>query len=452
MSLQQRRLLFYSFIFLFILVSPFAILYATGRTINWQHLKIQKTASLIIKSEPANAEIFLNDKRPTLFLDRIFGKTTPPRTPAKLSNLTPDTYRLRIENPGYWPWEEKITIKSDEVLTIGPVRLFRNSTPSLAFPLSEQTKVEASPDGRTVLSLSDKELTLIQVPEQKQFKLELPIETAGNIIWSNNQDIFVINEEYVINRSSELISRLSEHITPAPTFVRLDVTNNDLIYYVQKNELHRYNLLTKTDEAIFNLSNLLVGRELFDYTVSERQIYLAFRNNNQAEVITLNSNSPDRQTIAALPAGIYHFIPENNKILLFEKNSGGLFLFEQPLPVLFAPRLTAVAKNYTVGRWQNNTITYATPFEIRNWDDNHETLISRLGEPIIGLSRLASDNQILYGTSTSLNVWSPTNALFSQSMRLVDIQNLTHLLTVADEELYFVGRFNNEFGIFHLSF
>lgn len=56
---------------------------------------------------------------------------------------------------------------------------------------------------------------------------------------------------------------------------------------------------------------------------------------------------------------------------------------------IFSPRVTLVAKNYAVGWWNKNKVLYATPFEIREWNNNQENLISRFGEVVIGLGQLS---------------------------------------------------------------
>lgn len=452
MSLQQRRLLFYFFIFLFILVSPFAVLFATGRTINWQRLEIQKTASILIKSEPANANIFLNDKKPLLFLNRIFGKTTPPVTPAKLSNLAPGSYTIRLERNGYISWEEKIILKANEVANMGPIRLFKNSIPELTHSLDSILKIESSPDGRTVVTISEKKLVIYQVPEQKEFIQTLESPITSEIIWSNDQENFIINEDYIFNRSGNIVSRLTEKIIPKPSFIRFDDENNDLIYYIEKNQLHRYNFIDSTNEIASDLKTLLVGQDLLDYTISGRHLYLVFRAQNQSELVAFNLSSPNRQTTAVLPAGKYHFLPEKNKVLLLETTNRDLYWIEQPLPLFFSPRLTAVAKDYSVGRWQGDSLLYATPFEIRQWNNNNEKLVSRLSEPVIGIATLASDNELLYTTAQAINVRPLGDYNFNQSTQLLDIKKITTLLMIDNDSLYFIGEYNNQFGIFHLSF
>jgi hypothetical protein len=280
--------------------------------------------------------------------------------------------------------------------------------------------------------------------------LESPI--TSEIIWSNDQENFIINEDYIFNRSGNIVSRLTEKIIPKPSFIRFDDENNDLIYYIEKNQLHRYNFIDSTNEIASDLKTLLVGQDLLDYTISGRHLYLVFRAQIQSELVAFNLSSPNRQTTAVLPAGKYHFLPEKNKVLLLETTNRDLYWIEQPLPLFFSPRLTAVAKDYSVGRWQEDSLLYATPFEIRQWNNNNEKLVSRLSEPVIGIATLASDNELLYTTAQAINVRPLGDYNFNQSTRLLDIKKITTLLMVDNDSLYFIGEYNNQFGIFHLSF
>ena len=453
MSLKQRRLLFYSFILLFLLIAPFALLYATGRTINWSRFEIQKTGSLIIESEPSNADIFLNDKRPTLFFNQILKRNASPKTNTRLTNLAPANYLLRIELAGYLPWERKTTVVANEVTHIGPIRLFKDAKPELQNTLDQKKQLLISPDGRTVVSISDTALSVIQIPEQTQFNLTIEKGGKSSIYWSNNQENFVLNDRYIISRQGEIIVNLRDSLAFQPTFVRWDNDNDYQIYYIEKNRVYRFIFISKKNELVMDITPLLKTGDLYDYKLDNNHVYFVIKKKPGAEIVVLYPGSPKKQTTATLPDGTYHFISDaKNKVLLLETQKKELYLLEQPLPLFFSPRVTLLAKNYAVGSWNKNKVLYATPFEIREWDNNHENLISRFGEVIIGLGQLSKNNEILFATKDSIKILPTSDQIFSQTVNLLSEVEISNVLIINDDNLYFLGNYNNQYGIYKLDF
>lgn len=433
------------------MIAPFAILYATGRTINWRQFEIQKTGSMIIETEPANADIFLNNKRPILFFNQIFQRDSVPKTNTRLTNLAPATYQLRLELAGYIPWKRKTVVRANEVTNIGPIRLFKNSKPELHYSLDQQ-KFFTSPDGRTVLMITQTTVTVFQVPEKEEIKLNLNLPANPPIFWSENQDNFVLNDTYIINRQGEIIENLATNLAFPPSFVRWGNDRSNEIYFIEKNILYRFIFANNKSEEVININALLKTGDLYDYKVDNNHVHFALKKKSGAEIAVLYLNSP-RQATAPLPEGTYRFISDaKNKILLLETKKKDLYLLEQPLPLFFSPRVTMVAKNYTVGWWDKNKVLYATPFEIREWNDNQEKLISRFGEVIIGVGQLRKNNEVLFATKDNIQIIETGGELFNQTVSLLSDVEISKLLLVNENNLYFIGNYNNTYGIYKLDF
>lgn len=453
MSLKQRRLLFYSFILLFLLIAPFALLYATGRTINWSRFEIQKTGSMIIESEPSSADIFLNDKRPTLFFNQIFKRNAAPKTNTRLTNLAPANYLLRLELKGYLPWERKTTVRANEVTHIGPIRLFKEAKPELQNTLDQKHQILISPDGRTVVSIADTSLSVFKIPEHTQSNLTVKSLNNLSIHWSNDQENFILNDTYIINRQGKIVVNLTDSLAFQPTFVRWDSDTNDQIYYIEKNYLYRFIFISKKSELVMDINTLLKTGDLYDYKLDNNHVYFVIKKQQGSEIVVLYPESPKKQTTATLSEGTYHFISDaKNKVLLLETQKKDLYLLEQPLPLFFSPRVTLVAKNYAVGWWNKNKVLYATPFEIREWNNNQENLISRFGEVVIGLGQLSKNNEILFATKDSIKILPSSEQIFSQNVNLLSEVEISNLLIVNDDNLHFIGNYKNQYGIFKLDF
>lgn len=452
MSLKQRRLLFYSFLFLFILVAPFAILYATGRTINWQRLEIQKTGSMIIESEPGHADIFLNNRRPVLFLHKLFGRAVPPRTGARLTNLAPGTYIVRLELPGYLSWEEKVTVRANEVTHVGPVQLFKHTAPVLttSFPLASVWSV--SPDHTSLLVQNQDSINFIKIAEARQIPLTLPISTLA-VRWSTDSLKALVNERLILNNQGVVVFDLQELKTYHPTFVRWDNENSDNLYFVDNQILYRFTLSTEQVSRVLDLKPLLPGRLLFDYRPTGDHAYLALKTNQQAELLTLSLNTPTRQHTVTLPTGKYQFLTDSTgNNLLLETVQKNLYVIDQPLPLFLTPRLTLVAQPYAMGRWADSTLLYASPLEVRQWSNNQERLLARFGEPLVDLVLLPQRQTMLLASKQMITVRPTSDRPFMQTTTLATVDELRSLLNVNNNLLYFVGRVGTEEGVFKLEY
>lgn len=452
MTLTQRRLLFYSFIFLFILIAPFAILYATGRTINWGNLEIQRTGSLVIESEPSGAEVFLNDKRPTAFLQKVFGRATVPRTTARLINLAPGTYHLRLQTPNYFPWEEEINIRPNEVTNIGPVHLFKAAQPELVYPLPASSQLFISPDKQRIFSSETTSVNFIDFSRHQEASIPLTNSQPLSVEWSLDSRWALLNEQFITDANGKIIVDSKKLTGYTPSFWRWDSLAPDIIYFVDQEILYRLELTNQNVTPVLDFQPLLTGRLLVDYKPSARHMYLILTSSQGPELLTIDPDKPAKQNSVTLPPGHYQFLKNQDKTLLFEKNKQILYLIDQPLPLFLSPRITSVATDYSVGRWDGNSLFYATPLEIRRWDNNQENLIGRFGEPIVDLAFNANRQVLLTATTAGLTLRPATNRPYSQTTKLLDVANLTNLLSVSNSNLYFVGTVNDQTGIFSLEY
>jgi len=103
MTIRNRVILISASLTIFFIVSPILVLFARGYKFNFETKTIVKTGSLIVKSEPSRATVFLDDK------------TMSDTTPSTLRFLLPKDYNVSVKKDGYQAWTKRITIKSEIV-------------------------------------------------------------------------------------------------------------------------------------------------------------------------------------------------------------------------------------------------------------------------------------------------------------------------------------------------
>ena len=90
MTLLYRRITYITFIIIFLILAPAAILYTQGFRYNFHYSRVQKTGIMIISSMPRRAQISLNGT--------VYDKDT---TPTKVENMLPGDYEITLTKEGY---------------------------------------------------------------------------------------------------------------------------------------------------------------------------------------------------------------------------------------------------------------------------------------------------------------------------------------------------------------
>lgn len=94
-----RKIFFWLFFLIFIIVLPLIIFYSLGYQFNRNLKRFQRTGIISIRSLPTDAEIYLNDKK------------INKETPFDIRNLLPNTYKIRLEKEGFYPYELNVEVK-----------------------------------------------------------------------------------------------------------------------------------------------------------------------------------------------------------------------------------------------------------------------------------------------------------------------------------------------------
>lgn len=107
------------FVATFLVTAPIVLLVTSGYRYNWKRQRIQKTGLIQIETEPQGARVRL---------DGVLQKKT---TPATLTRLLPQDYRVTVELPGFVPWEKTLEVRSGETAFATGIVLYRDALPRL---------------------------------------------------------------------------------------------------------------------------------------------------------------------------------------------------------------------------------------------------------------------------------------------------------------------------------
>ena len=117
--MNWKKILFLILFLSFLIFGPYLIFYSQGIRFDFQKKKFVKTGAIFIKAIPTGASVFLDGKL-IKKTDFVFGS-------AKIENLMPKVYKIKIEKEGYFPWEKELEVKEKMVTEIKEKILFPKS-------------------------------------------------------------------------------------------------------------------------------------------------------------------------------------------------------------------------------------------------------------------------------------------------------------------------------------
>jgi hypothetical protein len=438
MSYKARNILFAIFIIMFVVMTTFFSLYASGYRVSFIGIfrgqaLIQKTGILVVASTPRGADIFLSGNFRGIFSDDVL-RSRSIRTPNKIKGLLPGEYDLTLKLDGYWPFERKVIIEPGYSTYIEDIILFRRSLPVIFFNSSPQ-KIALNNDGSKIIL--EKDNILIDTENGKRDDIELG-EDIDKLIFLDNRRA-LIDDKIVFNYIREEIDASLEDVD------KIKVKNN-IIFYLDKEGLKSYNISSQKKERIFLKDGII------DYDFYSGYYFLVLSRSEKKYIQIYSYRSKELVREISLPDfGDYEIISQDS-------NSPFVYIYEKKFNTMYvintASRLStywSVVNNVKGFDFiDGNSFVYFTDFEIYTFNS------------------IVSDRFLIgrFENSTKSIVWHPKdyivytnrNDIFildlkhdNQLIKLVSLEWVSNLLLDKRRGiLYFSGKIANQEGVYRL--
>ncbi len=253
MTRLTRRLVFYSFIAIFLLATPPTIFYAMGYSFDWQKKVLVKTGGLYLKSSPSNAKIILDDKD---------NKTTP----KLISRLLPKIYKVSVTKDGFFSWEKNLEIKP---------QLVEEARNIILFPKNISPEKVAT----TSLAIIDFLRSPDEIAQIAQ-AANIASSTAGWLFYQDS--LFLINATnyifYRVDLGGYIREQISKEFLPKDNY-RIIAHDNQFIVIGQNNDLYLFN----KSSAIFEK----IAIQINDASFSADGKKIIYWNNNEIWIMYL---------------------------------------------------------------------------------------------------------------------------------------------------------------------
>jgi len=415
------------------------MLYAAGYRLDKNGYTVERTGMFIIDSKPQGAKILIDDQPQQTWVSAISNKNNFLATPAKIKNLLPGEYNLKIELDGYWSWQKKLTVYPGASTFAENIYLFKNGLPLQIMPTDTATTSLLENNSQAAIITADR-LTFINLADETEKSIDQKGLSGKIFSWSTAQDKIVIDGYlYDLNNLSARIDL--KKLTPNSFNYRW---SNNILYYRDKNSLYRYSSSGATAEKI--MSGLTFG----DYVVKDGYLYLISRTGQTASLKIYNETNGQTIKEINLPATAnYTFINSDHSLLnLYDSDHKILYLIS---PLAFQP-LVEVLNNIKIATWTNdNLLLYGNDFEIWLYDLNNKqkNLITRISDTINNAFLHPSKDYIIYSTEKSINSIELDNREKRNSTELVKFDSINSLtLSPTGKILYFSGKIGNAQGLY----
>ncbi len=452
MNLKFRRKLYIFFIFLFFLIAPLLILYAAGYRLG-AGFNIQKTGALILNSHPKSAKIIINGKMHKSFWKNIISiRKSYTQTPTKINYLRPGEYLVRMELPGYWPWEKKLIVKPGQATFAEDVYLFKKNIPSLLYD-GKITNINYSQSAKYLIVDTQKSAIKIN---PKNFSPEIftyPQTKTNNTpapVFSPHGNMAVVNDFLFYKENWQHPFQLTQ-IGVRGDIWRWHNTDNNKLFFINKNNLFYFNINKKS------VSALPVETKIDDFLPQDEFIYLLTKKESSSELLVKKIKNMQTERKINLPLSNYTFsFPFKNTITVYDKNFN-IFYLINPFSTIKPLRDTIPNANKIF--WINkDKLVLANDFEVWLYklkttiNSREKILLTRVSDQINGIFWHPSNNYVIYSTNKNINVIELDDRDRFNITKLFAATEISNVFFDPEEKIiYFIAKINKQKKLYKMA-
>lgn len=443
MTLLHRRIVYITFVLIFLIAAPLIVLYTQGYRYNFQKGRVQKTGIIKITTIPNNAEIWLNGQL-------VAGQETP----AKIEYVLPGDYEILLRKNGYHDWQKKLPVYENGTTFAEKVILWKAAQPQIissgtaaGWLLSpDRKKIAYLPAGRlAILDFNDSliENLLTANPEK--------IETVAYP--ENAQDVKIISwsadgKKILLDASVGDIKAYLTYNLDNKSFRQINDNGYRIIKWDQNND----NLLYGLNRAGLWQIDLAKNKITPSAKIAAAEDFMA-----DGDTLYYLVNGALYTNHGALAGKIE--INDCPACRISEQKSGHLMLFDgvnQKIKFIdlsgTSKSVSAAAKNYV---WLNNDVLlFYNDWELYIFDLNKKEpeLITRLGHPIDSAVWQPQGRHIVFVSENKIKMIELDDRELRNVIILAENVSADDLqINRSGKDIYFNGSHNGQAGIYKLN-
>lgn len=455
MTLKFRRILYTSFIIIFIILSAGIVFYTAGYQYQFKKEMIEKSGGILLEFEPKEVDIYVQNKKvdTTGFFDNSY----------KITQLLPGEYDIKIEKEGYHAWQKKLTVEGEKINFIKNIILFRNNTlPRLTLSgnitnlITSKNKeiiyfTEQQENGLFFKSFNEKNSELTEISFFKT-------TTSADIIPQfslNEKNIFINfqNNNYIYNIADKKLVIIDDIFTNIKDIknVRWSLNSDNIIYALSDNEIYQLNLLDYTSSKIIEKEK---GQtfSIEDFCINNGKIYLIKLLNKEYFLEEIDQSNK-KKTVLINNINYASFTECLNPYLILsnENNTETIIIDTSTKEIIFKDNVKKLSWSDEL-EFENYKIIYNNDFDINIYDinSNEKELITRHSENIQNASWYTDYNHVIYVYNNSINI-TDINKKNKTDHILFSGGEINNAYSSFDgKKIYFNGKIGSQVGLFEL--
>lgn len=184
MTTKARRILYYIFSVVFVVLTVVIILYASGYRYDLRQKDIYQSGLLVLRCNTVPNRVFIDGKERKIASNTI-----------KVNNLKPGSHDVRLEKDGYIPWQKTVIINPGEASTHRNIDFFREGNFELL--LAELQVTAVSPSGKLLAytkSSSPNAVSVFNLENEREEYASLQASDAITAIeWSPTENDIMVS-------------------------------------------------------------------------------------------------------------------------------------------------------------------------------------------------------------------------------------------------------------------
>ena len=421
MTLRLRRILYTIFIILFFLSAPPLVLYTTGYRYDFRYGRVVETGSLVIRSQPENAEIYLDEK-----LYRA-------ATPAIINNLLPGKLNLRVSKDGYHDWQQDLEITARVTAFEENIKLYPKKTPVTLVPGKVQNYWWNKKADKLVYLNRQGQLRLFNLLNKAD---SLILALGGGVLrdlaWSEQSDKFFLTVVEANKFNNFIIDPLAENKTNLNQLLGLrfnklqwDPHSEDTLYGTAQDRLYRLSLPLKTAKiaAPGPVTQFLIEKDrilLLEKGGRPDVAYVSRRGRSE--------NSTTERILTRLGENESEFLSTNSSLIaIYDQIAKKLDLLDPQDKnlLLWEPLTTLQNISNIIFSGDGGKMVYSDGFgiyqeNIKSPTESNRDLIIRYSDPVADLLWADDEFHVFYLAAGSLRVAELKSSTEPRVLKLVE--------------------------------
>jgi len=344
--LWLRKIVFYIFSIIYLILCPLIVARMLGFAINPQTHHLVKTGLIYVSTNPPDAAVYLD------------GRLAPQKTPAILRDLTPGKHFIRIKLSGYNDWERDIPVRAKKATVLANTLLIPQEWPIKT--ISDQAYQNIFITADDILIASNPVLKNIDIFHTTQgitenfrednFYEKTPLFSKKSIyadgevirLFNAPKSPFIKNKHkflwITLNDRLPIFEDISDLFAEIPSRVVWNNSNNENIFAYYPNQTYRINI---KDKAIYPQDAAHLPESLTQQYPDKSQVRFLINDKNDLlirEGVSVrlypkeDFGSPQVYDIAKSKPSTNMYFEEKNGELFYLDNGNGYLNSAQILP------------------------------------------------------------------------------------------------------------------------